>query len=151
MVSWQHFWQWEQRIDPLKVAHALTICEREVPLRKRGMKATWMHFGHLPERRLHAQELKTMRFRMLAYKFRLYPNKEEERKLLWTKEGSENWNNQRIIVARTYGRVENQSNNFQHEPSRHNVDSYDLIVTEKLDTKEMFEDGHLLRSISDAS
>jgi putative transposase len=24
--------------------------------------------------------------RILAYKFRLYPNKEEERKLLWTKE-----------------------------------------------------------------
>jgi putative transposase len=70
---------------------------------------------------------------------------------MWTKESSENWNNQRIIVARTYGRVENQRNEFQHKLSRHNVDSYDLIVTEKLDTKEMFEDGHLLRSISEAS
>jgi putative transposase len=88
---------------------------------------------------------------MLAYKFRLYPNKEEGRKLLWSKEGSENWNKQRIVVARTYERVENQRNDFQHKLSSHYVDSYDLIVTENLEIKEMIENGHLARSISDAS
>jgi putative transposase len=165
---------------------------------------------------------------MLAYKFRLYPNKEEERKLLRTKEvcrqtynkflelyyegehdrfklqallpvwkktdgdirgvhskvlqyellrlfsnleaireleklrreqrrlsrkqnGSKNYKKQRIIVARTHERICDQRNDFQHKLSRYYVDSYDLIVTENLDIKEMIQNGHLTQSINDAA
>jgi putative transposase len=75
----------------------------------------------------------------------------EQRRLSKKQKGSKNWNKQRIVVARTYERVENQRNEFQHKLSRHYVDSYDLIVTENLEIKEMIENGHLAHSINDAS
>ena len=75
----------------------------------------------------------------------------EQRRLSRKQKGSRNWNKQRIIVARTYERICDQRNDFQHKLSRHYVDNYDLIVIEKLDTREMIENGYLSRSISDAS
>ena len=42
---------------------------------------------------------------MLAYKFRIYPNKEEERKLIWTKE----------VCRRTYNRFLELYNNGEHD------------------------------------
>jgi putative transposase len=75
----------------------------------------------------------------------------EQRRLSKKKKGSENYEKQRIIVARTHERVCDQRNDFQHKLSRYYVDSYDLIVTEKLNIKEMIENGHLARNISDAS
>ena len=75
----------------------------------------------------------------------------EQRRLSRKQKGSKNWDKRRIIVARTYECVENQRNDFQHKLARHYVDNYDLIVTEKLDTKEMIENGHLASSIADAS
>jgi putative transposase len=65
--------------------------------------------------------------------------------------GSNNYEKQRVKVARTHERVENQRNDFQHKLSRYYVDNYDLIVTENLDIKEMIENGHLARSICDAA
>ncbi len=45
---------------------------------------------------------------MLAYKFRLYPNKQEERKLLWTKE----------ICRCTYNRFLEEYNNGEHDRNK---------------------------------
>jgi putative transposase len=75
----------------------------------------------------------------------------EQRRLSRKQRGSRNWNKQRIIVARTYERVCDQRNDFQHKLARQYVDDYDLIITEKLDIKEMIENGHLSRNISDAA
>ncbi len=75
----------------------------------------------------------------------------EQRRLSKKQKGSKNWDKQRMIVARTYERVCNQRDDFQHKLSRHYVDSFDLVVTEKLGTREMIENGHLARSISDAA
>lgn len=75
----------------------------------------------------------------------------EQRRLSRKQKGSKNWNKQRIIVARTYERVCDQRNDFQHKLSRHYINNYDLVVTEKLDTREMIENGHLARSICDAA
>ena len=75
----------------------------------------------------------------------------EQRRLSKKQNGSNNWNKQRTIVARTFERVQDQRNDFQHKLSRRYVDNNDLIVTEKLDAREMIENGHLARSISDAS
>jgi putative transposase len=75
----------------------------------------------------------------------------EHRRLSRKEKGSKNFEKQRIIVARTYERVCNQRDDFQHKLSRHYVDNYDIVVAEELDTREMIENGHLARSISDAS
>jgi len=75
----------------------------------------------------------------------------EQRRLSRKQKGSKNYEKQYIVVARTYERVLNQRNDFQHKLSRYYVDNYDLIITEKLDAREMIENGHLARSISDAA
>ena len=93
------------------------------------------------------QEVENPRF----LKRELKKLRREHRRLSRKEKGSNNWNKQCIIVARTYERVCDQRNDFQHKLSRYYVDNYDLIVTEKLDAREMIEDGHLSRSISDAS
>jgi putative transposase len=75
----------------------------------------------------------------------------EQRRLSKKQNGSNNWNKQRTIVARTYERVQDQRNDFQHKLSRHYVDNYDLVVTEKLDMSNLIENSHLSMSISDAA
>jgi len=75
----------------------------------------------------------------------------EHRRLSRKQKGSKNWDKQRVIFARTHERVCNQRDDFQHKLSRHYVDSYDLVVTEQLGTREMIENGHLAQSISDAA
>ena len=75
----------------------------------------------------------------------------EQRRLSKKQKGSNNWNKQRMVVARTYERVCDQRNDFQHKLARQFVDNYDLIATEKLDIKDLIENSHLARSISDAS
>lgn len=62
-----------------------------------------------------------------------------------------NFNKQRIRAAPIHEHIENQRNDYQHKLSRYYVDNYNLIVTEKLDIKELIEVGHLARSISDAA
>jgi putative transposase len=75
----------------------------------------------------------------------------EQRRLSKKQKGSNNREKQRIIVARTYERVQNQRNDFHHKVSREYVDDYDLIVTEKLQSENMVKNRRLARSISDAS
>ena len=74
----------------------------------------------------------------------------EQRRLSKMEKGSRNCEKQRVIVARTYERVQNQRNDFQHKLSKRYVDEYDLIVTEKLEPLNMMK-SRLSRSISDSS
>jgi putative transposase len=76
--------------------------------------------------------------------------RKENRKLHKKVKGSKNREKQRIIVARTYERVCNQRNDFQHKLSRYYVNNYDLIVTEKLRPLNMVKNGKLARNIQDA-
>ena len=75
----------------------------------------------------------------------------EQRRLSKKQKGSNNREKQRIIVARTHERVQNQRNDFQHKLSREYVNNYDLIVTEKLNPGNMVKNRRLARSISDAA
>ncbi len=75
----------------------------------------------------------------------------EQRRLSKKQKGSNNREKQRIVVARTYERVQNKRNDFQHKVSREYVNNYDLIVTEKLQPGIMVKNRRLARSISDAS
>ena len=75
----------------------------------------------------------------------------EQRALRHKQKGSNNTRKQRVIVARTYERVQNQRADFQHKLSREYVDNYDLIVTEKLGIGNMVKNRKLACSISDAA
>ena len=75
----------------------------------------------------------------------------DHRRLIRKKNGSNNFEKQRIKVAQDHEKIQNQRNDFQHKLSRYYIDNFDLIVTEKLDIQKMIENGHLARSISDAS
>ena len=63
---------------------------------------------------------------------------------------SKNRNNQRIIVAKVHRRIRNQRKDFAHKTSRKLVEEYDHIVFEDLQIKNMVQNHHLAKSISDA-
>jgi len=63
---------------------------------------------------------------------------------------SKNRNNQRIIVTKVHRRIRNQRKDFAHKTSCLLVDTYDHIVFEDLQIKNMVQNHHLAKSISDA-
>lgn len=75
----------------------------------------------------------------------------EQRRLSRKKKDSNNWNKQRIKVARAYERITNCRKDFQHKLSRRLVDTAQIICTENLNIKGMAQNRHLARAIADAS
>ena len=73
-----------------------------------------------------------------------------QRELSRKKKRSSNRNKQRIEVARIHRHIRNQRKDFAHKVSRSLVDTYDTIVFEKLQIKNMIRNHHLAKSISDA-
>ena len=67
------------------------------------------------------------------------------------KKGSNNRNKQRIKVARIHRKIRNQREDFNHKLSRQLVNTYDTIVFEDLQIKNMIKNHHLAKSIADAS
>ncbi len=84
-------------------------------------------------------------------KLELKKLRREQRKLSKREKGSKNREKQRVIVARTYERVQNQRNDFHHKLAKHYVDEYDLVVTEDLHPTNMLHELRLSRSIQDAA
>jgi putative transposase len=74
----------------------------------------------------------------------------EQKKLSKKKLRSNNRNKQRIRVARVHRKIRNQRKDFTHKTSRILVNSYDRIVFEKLQIKNMVRNHCLAKSISDA-
>ena len=74
-----------------------------------------------------------------------------QKSLSHKKKGSNNRNKQRIEVARVHRRIRNQREDFNHKLSRQLVNTYDTIVFEDLQIKNMIKNHHLAKSISDAS
>ena len=74
-----------------------------------------------------------------------------QRKLSRKKKGSNNRNNQRLKVARIYRKIRNVRNDYLHKVSRIMVDTYDGVVFENLQIKNMVKNHNLARSIHDAS
>ena len=75
---------------------------------------------------------------------------QEQKRLSRKKKRSQNRNNQRIVVAKVHRKIKNQRKDFAHKTSRMLVDKYDQIVFEKLNIKNMVQNHHLAKSISDA-
>lgn len=75
---------------------------------------------------------------------------QEQKRLSRKKKGSGKRNKQRIIVAKVHRKIRNQRKDFAHKTSRMLVDNYDLIKFEDLKIKNMVQNHHLAKSISDA-
>lgn len=74
----------------------------------------------------------------------------EQKHLSNKKLRSKNRNNQRIVVAKVHRRIRNQRKDFNHKTSRVLVNQFDHIVFEDLQIKNMVQNHHLAKSISDA-
>ena len=75
--------------------------------------------------------------------------KEQRRKDRKAK-GSHNRHKQNRKVARVHRKIHHQRKDFHHKLSRKLVDSYDLIVYEKLTITNLVKNHHVAKSISDA-
>ena len=74
----------------------------------------------------------------------------EQKRLSLKKLRSQNRKKQVIEVAKVHRKIRNQRKDFAHKTSRTLVDSYDLIVFEDLQIKNMMQNHCLAKSISDA-
>jgi putative transposase len=74
-----------------------------------------------------------------------------QRHLSRKKKGSSNRGKQRIVLSGIYRKVRNIRKDYLHKASRILADSYDLIIFEDLQIKNMVKNHHLARSIHDAS
>jgi len=67
------------------------------------------------------------------------------------KKGSSNRNKQKVVLAGVYRKVRNARKDCLHKTSRILADTYDRIIFEDLQIKNMVKNHHLARSIHDAS
>ena len=74
-----------------------------------------------------------------------------QRDLSRKKTRSHNWYEQKRRVARINQKIRNIRNDHLHKVSRFLVDTYDIIVMEDLQIKNMVQNHHLARSIHDAA
>ncbi len=65
--------------------------------------------------------------------------------------GSNNYNKQKTVLKGVYRKVRNVRKDYLHKASRILADTYDQIVFEDLQIKNMVKKHHLARSIHDAS
>ena len=75
---------------------------------------------------------------------------QEQKRLTRKKKRSGKRNRQKIIVSKVHRKIRSQRKDFAHKLSRNLVDTYDLIVFEDLQIKNMVQNHHLAKSISDA-
>ncbi|MFB0544617.1 MAG: RNA-guided endonuclease InsQ/TnpB family protein, partial [Asgard group archaeon] len=67
------------------------------------------------------------------------------------KKGSNNYNKQKIKVAKSHERIKNQRDDFLHKLSRFYVDNYDFIAVEKLDVNGLIKISYNAQNIMDSS
>ncbi len=75
---------------------------------------------------------------------------QEQRRLNRKKKGSGKRNKQKVRVAKVHRKIRSQRTDFAHKISRKLVDTYDRIVFEDLQIKNMMQNHHFAKSISDA-
>ena len=75
----------------------------------------------------------------------------EQRKLSKMQKKSNNWNKQRIKVARIYKHIDNQRNDYLHKLSKHIIDENQIICVEDLKVKDMTKAKIFNKELFDAS
>lgn len=73
----------------------------------------------------------------------------EQRKLSHKKKGSNNWNKQRIKVARIHEKIHNTRIDNLHKISHELISENQVIVSENLAVSNMVKNHHLAKAISD--
>jgi len=73
----------------------------------------------------------------------------KQRQMSKMKKGSKNRQKQRIKVAKTHEKIANQRKDFLHKLSKDLADTYDIVVIEDLDMKEMSQLLNLGKSVYD--
>lgn len=73
----------------------------------------------------------------------------EQRKLSKMVKGSNNWEKQKIRVARAYEKVRNQRTDWQHKRSTALADQYDMIAVEDINYQGMAQGLHLAKATND--
>lgn len=73
----------------------------------------------------------------------------EQRKLSHKVKGSNNWNKQRIKVAKIHEKISNTRNDYLHKISHQLVSENQVIVTEDLAVSNMVKNHTLAKSIQD--
>ena len=73
----------------------------------------------------------------------------EQRKLSHKKKGSNNWNKQRIKVAKLHEKIANTRKDYLHKISHQLVSENQVIVTEDLAVSNMVKNHNLAKAISD--
>ena len=74
-----------------------------------------------------------------------------QRKLSRKKHGSNNYQKQKIKVAKIHKKIQCQRDNFQHQLSRKLINENQVIVVERLNEQGMVKNRKLAKSIMDAS
>lgn len=74
-----------------------------------------------------------------------------QRKLSRKKYGANNYQKQKIKVAKIYKKIQCQRDNFQHQLSRKLINENQVIAVERLNERGMIKNHKLARSIMDAS
>lgn len=77
--------------------------------------------------------------------------KREQRKLSLMCKGSNNYNKQRVKVAKLYEKTTNQRKDFLHKQSRILAKNYDCVCIENLNLQEMSQKLNLGKSVADNS
>lgn len=75
----------------------------------------------------------------------------EQRKLANKKKGSNNWNKQRIKIARIYEKIHNSRIDNLHKISHKLISENQVIISENLAVSNMVQNHNLAKSIYDAS
>ncbi len=83
------------------------------------------------------------------YRQSLKQLKRAGRKLSLCKKGSNNYNKQRLRVARLHEKIADQRKDFLHKQSRQITNDYEIVVVESLDLKAMSKTLKLGMSIAD--
>lgn len=74
-----------------------------------------------------------------------------QRRMARFEKGTKQRRKARKVVARIHERIRNRRHNFVHQQARQIVNRFEKIAVEKLNVKGMQKNGHLSKSISDAS
>ncbi|BCM89243.1 hypothetical protein IAD21_01088 [Abditibacteriota bacterium] len=74
-----------------------------------------------------------------------------QRRLAKFEKGTKERRKARQVVARIHERIRNRRHNFVHQTARQIVNRFEKIAMEKLNVKGMQKNGHLSKSIGDAS
>ena len=129
--------------------YALICCEQTIPVKK-GVekKVVGIDMGIIH----YVTDICGRQIENPLYLNKYFKNlRKIQRKLSKKKKGSNNYQKQKIRVAKMYERIKNQRDYFLHKLSRFYVQNYDFIAVEKLNVNGLIRISYNARNMMDSS